>query len=62
MNKRWSGTRGSSASYGGVSGSALAGNGNLNEANGLLDELALWEQCENLEHRYSKQNTQDTWE
>lgn len=43
MNKRWSGTRGSSTSYGGVSGSALAGNGNLNAANGLLDELTLWE-------------------
>lgn len=43
MNKRWSGTRGSSASYGGVSGSALAGNGNLNAANGLLDKLTLWE-------------------
>ena len=38
--------RGPSASYGGVRASVLAGHGNLNAANGLLDELVTWEQRE----------------
>lgn len=47
--------RGASANYGDVSGSALAANGNLS-TRGLLDERSLREQCEDLEHRCSKQN------
>ena len=46
INKRWSGMRGPSASYRGVRASVLAGHENLRAANGLLDELVTWEQCE----------------
>ena len=42
MNQRWNGMGRTSANHNDESGSALAGNRNLN-TNGLLDELSLWD-------------------